>query len=150
MPPLEIRLAELASLSPAQLRFRWKSELGSPPPPGFGPDLLRRGLADRLQRRGTGALPMTVAREIKRGVAELSAGTLGRSRSATLRPGARLAREWHGKTHHVLVTENVFEYRDRRYRSLTAIAREITGANWSGPRFFGLTALRTGGSDTGQ
>ena len=52
--------------------------------------------------------------------------------------GTRLAREWHGKTHHVLILDEGYLFEDRRYGSLTAIAREITGAAWSGPRFFGL------------
>ena len=80
----------------------------------------------------------------------LERGLVGRTRSAALRPGARLAREWHGKTHHVLVTENGFEYRDRRYHSLTAIACEVTGSNWSGPRFFGLMVPGARGADAGQ
>ncbi len=60
--------------------------------------------------------------------------------------GARLFREWRGEMHRVTVLENGFEYRDRRYRSLSVIAREITGTRWSGPRFFGLRdRSRTGG-----
>ncbi|MBN8998663.1 MAG: DUF2924 domain-containing protein, partial [Rhizobiales bacterium] len=58
----------------------------------------------------------------------------------TLLPGARLLREWHGKTHVVTVVEEGFDYAGKRYRSLTEIAREITGTHWSGPRFFGLGA----------
>jgi hypothetical protein len=54
--------------------------------------------------------------------------------------GTRLTREWHGRTHHVEVVDGGYIYKERRYRSLTAIAREITGAAWSGPRFFGLTS----------
>lgn len=55
-----------------------------------------------------------------------------------LAPGSRLVREWQGTTHHVLVVEGGFEYQGTRYRSLTAIARTITGSQWSGPAFFGL------------
>jgi hypothetical protein len=55
-----------------------------------------------------------------------------------LRPGARLVREWRGKTHMVIVTEDGFEYTGQIYASLTKIAQVITGAHWSGPRFFGL------------
>jgi hypothetical protein len=54
------------------------------------------------------------------------------------KPGTRLVREWHGVTYEVVVTDDGYLWQDRVYRSLTAIAREITGANWSGPRFFGL------------
>jgi hypothetical protein len=55
-----------------------------------------------------------------------------------LQSGVRLVREWQGTPHHVLVTDDGYEYRDEVYRSLSAIARRITGAQWSGPRFFGL------------
>jgi hypothetical protein len=56
----------------------------------------------------------------------------------SLKPGARLVREWHGHTHTVTVTEEGFEYAGMSYPSLTKIAKRITGARWSGPRFFGL------------
>ena len=55
-----------------------------------------------------------------------------------LKPGTRLLREWGGKTHTVIVIDDGFEYDGKRYQSLTQIARRITGAHWSGPRFFGL------------
>jgi len=58
-------------------------------------------------------------------------------------PGTRLIREWHGTTHEVEIEESGYRWKNRRYRSLTQIAQEITGAHWSGPRFFGLTKLPT-------
>jgi hypothetical protein len=61
------------------------------------------------------------------------------SRLMTLRPGARLVREWRGRTHTVIVTEDGFEYAGKSFLSLSKIAHVITGAHWSGPRFFGLT-----------
>jgi hypothetical protein len=67
----------------------------------------------------------------------------------SLKPGARLVREWHGRTHTVTVTEDGFEYGGMSYSSLTKVARKITDAHWSGPRFFGLVraGARTSGSD---
>jgi hypothetical protein len=68
-----------------------------------------------------------------------------------IKPGSRLIREWHGRTHTVCVTDEGFEFEGRTYSSLTKVARDITGARWSGPRFFGLTktpASATSGSDT--
>jgi hypothetical protein len=65
-------------------------------------------------------------------------GDLARARTMMLKPGARLMREWRGETHDVRVLEDGFEWRGQRWRSLSAIAREITGTQWSGPRFFGL------------
>ena len=59
--------------------------------------------------------------------------------AASLRPGAKLMREWHGRTHVVVVTDIGFDYAGSSYKSLTQIAKLITGAHWSGPRFFGLT-----------
>ncbi len=65
-------------------------------------------------------------------------GDLARSRVARLKPGAKLIREWRGETHTVIVLEDGFEWRGQRRRSLSVIAQLITGAHWSGPRFFGL------------
>ncbi len=73
-----------------------------------------------------------IAAELKKG-GDLSAGPAIR-----LKPGSRLAREWRGETHDVLVLEDGFEWNGERRHSLSAIAREITGTHWSGPRFFGL------------
>jgi len=58
------------------------------------------------------------------------------------KPGTRLLREWNGKLHAVLVDDDGFLFDDRRFASLSHIAREITGAHWSGPRFFGLKSRR--------
>jgi len=65
-------------------------------------------------------------------------GRVGPTPSLSLKPGARLVREWHGRTHTITITEDGFEYAGTNYPSLTRIARKITGAHWSGPRFFGL------------
>ena len=67
---------------------------------------------------------------------EKGAGSFGAN--GVLKTGASLVRRWHGHTHTVLVGEDGFEYDGRRYRSLTVIAERITGAHWSGPRFFGV------------
>jgi hypothetical protein len=130
---LEEKLAALENMSPAQLRDEWQYQFGETSPWAFGPDLLARGIAYRLQERAFGGLPNKVAREIARGTV-----ARGMREIPMLRPGTRLARDWHGRSHLVTVTDTGFRYRDQKYRSLTAIAREITGAGWSGPRFFGL------------
>jgi hypothetical protein len=71
--------------------------------------------------------------------------------SLSLKPGARLVREWGGRTHTVTVTEDGFEYAGESYPSLTKIAKRITGAHWSGPRFFGLqAAIANSSSDGGR
>jgi hypothetical protein len=75
-----------------------------------------------------------------RGKALRTTGRVGPTPSLSLKPGARLVREWHGRTHTVTVTEDGFEYAGTNFPSLTKIAKKITGAQWSGPRFFGLLA----------
>jgi len=70
---------------------------------------------------------------------------LAKARTITLKPGARLVREWDGETHEILVVEDGFEWRGKTWRSLSAIARELTGTHWSGPRFFGLKTGQTDG-----
>jgi hypothetical protein len=126
-------------MSPAQLRQEWERVHRAAPPVGFLPDLLMRGLAYRLKEQASGPLAAPVARQLRQTMRNLQLGATS-SRNPAPRTGARLTREWHGRTHHVEVVDGGYTYRERRYRSLTAIAREITGARWSGPRFFGLTS----------
>lgn len=97
---------------------------------------MRRFLAFEIQARQTGGLSKQVLTALKmpEGQAQPKASTPG------LKPGGRLLREWNGVTHVVDVTENGFVWHGETWRSLSVIAREITGAHWSGPRFFGLTA----------
>lgn len=102
-------------------------------------DLLRRGLGWHLQAAQLGGL----SREAERELGRIAAGSVPvlPARSATsLRLGTRLVRSWHGTTYAVLVTETGFEFDGVHFTSLTTIARTITGAAWSGPRFFGLNA----------
>ena len=131
-------LALLATMSPAQLRERWAGT-GSNGAPNAPTGLMRRLLAQRLQEKRHGKLPLMVARELERLVS--SAGTVAPEQAAsriTLTSGTRLIREWNGQTIAVEVTDTGFAWNDRTYRSLSEIAREVTGAHWSGPRFFGL------------
>ena len=138
MSKLDNELAKLVDLSPAQLRERWHSVRGTAPP-SVPPALLRRLIAQHLQERRHGGLPALVARELGR------AGTKGPVSEPTrqrieLTPGTRLVREWNGQTILVEVREDGFTYADRTWGSLSEIARHVTGAHWSGPRFFGLTS----------
>lgn len=101
--------------------------------------LLRRLLAQRLQEKRHGRLPLLVARELER-VAASGGSTVPElvRRKVELTPGTRLLREWNGRTIAVEVREDGFVWEDRLYRSLCEIAQMATGAHWSGPRFFGL------------
>jgi hypothetical protein len=105
-----------------------------------GHKLLALAIAHRVQEKAMGGLPTKLTREIETMVRQLGKGEeIKASVSATLRPGTQLVREWRGTTHRVMILDDAYLYRDERYGSLSEIARKITGAHWSGPRFFGLT-----------
>lgn len=106
-----------------------------------GRDLLIRALAHKLQEQVYGGLSQSARRRL-RSLAKPD-GEPGKQAAQTppsLRPGVRLVREWDRQVHEVYVCADGFDYRGERYRSLTQIARHITGAHWSGPRFFGIAA----------
>jgi hypothetical protein len=133
------RLTGLETLSTAELRARWEQAFNRPPPKRASRDLLLRALAYHVQEQVGGSL----SKSTRRRLAKL-AGRNGENRepisppNLRLKPGSRLIREWHGVTHSVTVLDVGFDYRSNRYASLSQIARVITGARWSGPRFFGL------------
>jgi hypothetical protein len=106
-------------------------------------DLVIRALAYRMQERAQGGLAPATKRKLRSLVAEIEAkGTGVFDPGIVLKPGARLVREWARQTHTVIVIEDGFEYGGERYPSLTKIAAKITGAHWSGPRFFGIGKTR--------
>ncbi len=137
-----IRLQALAEMDYDTLRAEWRRLYRAQAPKRVSRDLLMLGVAWKVQERAYGGLGATT----KRRLADLAKtmeqdGDVTRSRVARLKPGARLVREWRGETHTVIVFEDGFEWRGERWRSLSVIAREITGAHWSGPRFFGLNEM---------
>jgi hypothetical protein len=140
---VEQQLAELPHLDREALQHRWQALFGCPAPIRVRRDLLRRVIAYRIQEQAYGGLKPATVRQLRR-IAEglKSSDTPTVSSTTSLRPGARLMREWNGETHVVDVTPDVFIWRGKTYRSLSVIAREITGARWSGPRFFGLKDSR--------
>ncbi len=138
MSRLDDDLAAVLGMSAAQLRERW-DQMGEGMAPRVPPSLLRPLLAQRLQERRHGALPALVARELQR-IANAEADAAAHRPRVELTPGTRLVREWNGKTISVDVLEDGFAHDNRNWRSLSEIARHVTGAHWSGPRFFGLTA----------
>ncbi len=148
MSRLDNRLAALATMSPAQLRREWRQSFRAPPP-AVGPSLLALGIAYRLQEKAVGGLSSAHVREMARLAKQAAKGTLSVEPAATLKVGSRLVRDLHGESHQVLIRDDGFVYRDKLYRSLTPIARDITGSNWSGPRFFGLKGARASGRTSG-
>lgn len=137
MSRLTDEIASLPGMTPAELRSRWV-EIDQRAAPTVPPWLLRALLAARLQERRHGALPALVHRELMRLTAGDLEGSVSTTRRQKLSPGARLVREWNGRTIVVEIAENGFRHADRTWRSLSEIARHVTGAHWSGPRFFGL------------
>ena len=133
-------LAALQTLSNGELRERWTEVYRRNPPKHTSRDMLLRGLAYRLQEKALGGLKPATRRRLSKLAGQLEAGADPQAPAPRrMKPGARLLREWRGEMHHVTVVDKGFEYRGRPYRSLSVIAREITGTRWSGPRFFGLT-----------
>ena len=133
---LEAQLSALTTMTAAQLRSEWRTVYKADPP-ALTADLLARGVAWKLQQRVHGGLPPATLREIRRMKAELDKAGGVIVTAGRIRPGTRLVRDWGGAAHHVLVLERGYLYRDRHYSSLSQVARDITGAHWSGPRFFG-------------
>jgi hypothetical protein len=137
---------EQLRLSIDKLRAEWR-RLYRSEPPRISRDLLLRGIAYRRQQLAHSGLSKTTGRKLKT-LAKMfrTTGRVAPDPGLALKPGARLVREWHGRTHTVTVTEDGFEYVGTSYASLTKIAKKITGAHWSGPRFFGL--VQAGRSST--
>ena len=135
------QLSAISSLSRAELIARWVSAHGRPPPKGFSRRLLEYSAAYRLQVKAFGGLKPNARRKLRQetapGVSQASAA-IGSRKSDRLSPGARLVREWHGRTYTVEVIEGGFRCDGETYTSLSQIAHAITGTRWSGPRFFGL------------
>jgi hypothetical protein len=136
---VEVEIAELSERSTHDLRLAWRRLHCTDPPLGLSRDLLIRALAHQLQEQTRSGMSRarrrrlrTLAREFEKAGAAFAPGVVPKT-------GTRLVRQWRGRTHAVLVREDGFEYEGQHYRSLTVIAKRITGAHWSGPRFFGLT-----------
>ncbi len=123
----------LSAVSRQELLLRWEQINGSPAPAGLSTSLLRRGVIYDLQAKHYGGLSPAHRKTLLKIAASKSV-----SPPAAMKTGARLVREWNGVAHVVDIVEKGFRYRDKTYASLTAIAKEITGAHWSGPRFFGV------------
>ena len=134
------RLQTLDAMNRVDLQAEWRRLYRIDPPPRMSRELLMLGVGWKIQERARGGL----RKGTKRRLADLAKvlehdGDVSRNRVVHLRPGARLVREWGGNSHTIIVHEDGFEWKGQLWRSLSVIAREITGAHWSGPRFFGMT-----------
>jgi hypothetical protein len=129
--PVEEEIARLASLSSAELKDAWRT-LTRSPVPRISPSMMRLALAWEIQARAYGGHSREVARKLD----QLAAA---KTSTAAVSPGMRLVREWQGKAHVVTIGDDkVIRWNNAEWRSLSEVAREITGTRWSGPAFFGL------------
>ena len=142
--PIPARLAALKTSTTPELKAQWRDLFDSEPPP-FNRRYLESRLAYRSQELAYGGLKPETVRRLERLGEELDGGDRKKSRiRADAMPiaGTRLIREWQGVEHVVIVTTDGFEWQGRPYRSLSAIARAITGTRWNGWVFFGLKSRR--------
>jgi hypothetical protein len=132
-------IAELLDRSTSKLRLAWRQLHRTGPPQGLSRDLLIRALVHHLQERATGGASRALRRRLQTLAGEFEKRSASFDPGIVPKTGTTLVRQWRGRAHIVLVREDGFEYEGQHHRSLTAIAERITGAHWSGPRFFGLT-----------
>ena len=138
-PAVEAELDRLPTTPIAQLRIRYRELFRTEPPTAFGPDLLRRSIAQQIQEKAYGALPAATRRLLDQLIKTAIAKPNGRLElPRRIKPGSELVRTWKGKRYRVTVMTEGFAYDGKPFASLSEIASEITGTNWNGPRFFGL------------
>lgn len=134
---LDAELAQLETMSPAQLKALWPTHFDTPAPSVIA-GVLRRLLAQRIQERRLGGIPPRVFRALERCAEQGSPRPAVAAFEVT--PDTMFIREWNDRTITVEASAEGFVWEGQQYRSLSHIAREVTGAQWSGPRFFGLTS----------
>lgn len=143
---LDVEIARLRDLDVGELRIRWQNAFGRPPPPRLPRHLSFRVLAYRLQSDQLGDLDAESQRLLDRSGSPEDAGQRavnpGR-RTAELRPGTVLGREWYGHMQRVTVLTDGFSWNGKSYPSLSKAAFAITGTRWNGPKFFGLRAKQS-------
>jgi hypothetical protein len=147
-PAVEAELDRLAVMPIAQLRMRYGEVFRTGPPKAFGPDLLRRSIAHRIQEKAYGGLSRPAQRLLDQAMKAFAAKPNGKIvLPRRIKPGSVLVREWKGKSHRVTVLADGFVYDGNTYSNLSEIAALITGTRWNGPRFFGL---RSKAQDSGD
>jgi hypothetical protein len=137
---IEAEVERLRSMPIVELRALWRAKFMSEPPKAFGPDLLRRSIAYRIQADAYGGLDRATKRLLKQLMQQFANNNGRITLPRRIKPGAVLIREWKGQRHQVTVLEDGFAYQGKPYESLSQIARLITGTRWNGPKFFGLRA----------
>jgi hypothetical protein len=137
-------LARLPELDLGELRQQWRALYKSDASPHLSRELLVRAVAYRMQEITLGGLRPGQQRQLRQFARQLKENREEPIRARPeLKPGTRLVREWQGRTYEVLVLDGAFSWQGTSYRSLSAVARKITGTPWSGPLFFGLKPNRS-------
>jgi hypothetical protein len=138
-------LADLTHLSEDRLNDYFRHLYGVEPPARLRRPLLIRAIAYRLQEKALGGLKPATRRLLASVADDATARrtTMHVARERKIKPGTTLLREWHGVQHRLTVLEDGVQFGNERYRSLSEVARKITGSRWSGPLFFGLKSART-------
>ena len=132
------KIAALDTMKRPKLKIEWRRHYGGAPP-DISAGLLRMGIAYRIREKIEGGLKRSTQARLRRIAA---GGTAHATATSRLKPGTRIVRRWRERMVVVEVTETGFLFEDEEYASLSAIARKVTGARWSGPRFFGLNPAR--------
>jgi len=142
---IEQEIAALGDLGHAALKQRWRALQGGDPLKRLSRQLLLRALAHAIQEKAFGGLSPTMRQRIQRLAAELqNTGRIANvGTQPAFKPGMRLIREWQGRTHEVTVLDQGFSWNGKTHRSLSAIARAITGTRWNGHVFFGLKSRQS-------
>jgi hypothetical protein len=131
------QIVQLSKLDAKALKERWSALFGDHPIPRIGRGLTIMAIAYRLQEKAFGGIKPSAERILQK-VADSHSDAPPFTANPPAGAGTVLIREWRGRRHRVAVVDQGVVYRDRRYRSLSEVARAITGTRWSGPRFFGL------------
>jgi hypothetical protein len=137
-------LARLPELALSELRQQWRALYKSEASPHLSRELLLRAVAYRMQEAALGGLRPERQRQLRHIAQQFNeTGAIRRRARLELKSGTRLVREWQGRTYEVLVLDDGFSWQSTYYRSLSAVARKITGTAWSEPLFFGLKQNRS-------
>lgn len=133
-------LAGLPGMSREELLEQWRALCGTEPPFKISRQFLMQAIAYRIQEKTLGGLKPSTRRFLAKAAEEIRTNQKVTAPAPAVKSGTRLIREWHGKVHEVMVIEGGVIFHGRQYRSLSEVARLITGVKWSGPLFFGLKA----------
>jgi hypothetical protein len=149
---IQAEIAQLSTYSREQLLRKWHELYRSARAPSIRRELMIPFLAYKIQENAYGGLKRSTRAELRRinRALESGSGSVTPDLRPRTKPGTRIVRHWRGKPHEVVVTESGFEYCGKSYGSLSQIAREITGTQWSGPAFFGLKKARIARGHSGE